>query len=278
MDTNNDEVDYMSDTFLESLCTPAPGLVTVRSIARKRTHEELSKKCLSNSTAPHEVKLREEGLQKQVDATNKGFGLLLKMGYKPGQGLGKNAEGRQEPVPIALPEGRSGLGLATAKKEMMDWQQQLVQVRQTYFRSSMAERYRQCRIRNQLTAARNLCFQLDTERDITVPINPDYWPVSEDAHVQPEAAGPDASDLSPSSASCCVNLLEPDIPIVPDDDSECVVSKRTVIDDKESERLLEKIVRYLRRKHTFCFWCSAQYESQDILMKQCPGPTEADHD
>ncbi|KAF7255357.1 hypothetical protein EG68_10132 [Paragonimus skrjabini miyazakii] len=277
MGTNNDEDDYMSDAFLESLCTPAPGLVTVRSITRKRTHEEVSKKCLSDSTAPREAKLREEGLQKQVDPTNKGFSLLIKMGYKPGQGLGKNAEGRQEPVPITLPEGRSGLGLATAKKEIVDWQQKLVQVRQTYFQSSMAERYRQCRIRNQLTAARNLCFQLDAEKNITVPINPDYWPVLEDAHVQPEVTALDVSDGSPSSASCCEKVLEPDIPVVPDDDSECVVSKRTVMDE-DSERILEKIVRYLRRKHAFCFWCSVQYESQDILMKQCPGPTEVDHD
>ena len=37
-----------------------------------------------------EAEKREEGLNKSLDATNKGFALLQKMGYKPGDGIGKS--------------------------------------------------------------------------------------------------------------------------------------------------------------------------------------------
>ena len=37
-----------------------------------------------------EAEKREEGLSKSLDVTNKGFALLQKMGYKPGDGIGKS--------------------------------------------------------------------------------------------------------------------------------------------------------------------------------------------
>ena len=40
--------------------------------------------------------------------------MLARMGFKPGQGLGKAGDGRTEPVPIELKSGRGGLGLAAA--------------------------------------------------------------------------------------------------------------------------------------------------------------------
>jgi len=49
----------------------------------------------------------------------KGIGskLLEKMGYKPGQGLGKNNEGIVEPVKLQANKGRSMLGLETDERE-----------------------------------------------------------------------------------------------------------------------------------------------------------------
>lgn len=37
-----------------------------------------------------EAEKRDEGLGKSLDASNKGFALLQKMGYKPGEGIGKS--------------------------------------------------------------------------------------------------------------------------------------------------------------------------------------------
>jgi len=39
-----------------------------------------------------EEQQRQEGLEKAIDCTNKGFSLLQKMGYKPGSGIGKNSK------------------------------------------------------------------------------------------------------------------------------------------------------------------------------------------
>lgn len=67
----------------------------------QREHEMLKKKCakeLEISRRPKfgemEAEKREEGLQKSLDSTNKGFALLAKMGYKAGESLGKEKTGR----------------------------------------------------------------------------------------------------------------------------------------------------------------------------------------
>ncbi len=52
--------------------------------------------------AEHERAERARGLAQPISAENKGFGMLLKMGFKPGQGLGKDETGRSEPIPIEM--------------------------------------------------------------------------------------------------------------------------------------------------------------------------------
>ena len=39
-----------------------------------------------------EAEKRDEGLNKSLDSSNKGFALLQKMGYKPGAGIGKSGK------------------------------------------------------------------------------------------------------------------------------------------------------------------------------------------
>ena len=39
-----------------------------------------------------EAERREEGLNSTIDGGNKGFALLQKMGYKPGQAIGKSGK------------------------------------------------------------------------------------------------------------------------------------------------------------------------------------------
>merc|ERR1719447_2427158 len=53
---------------------------------------------------------RAEGLARKLEPDNKGFAMLVRMGYNPGQCLGKDKQGRLEPVTIAMRQGRAGLG------------------------------------------------------------------------------------------------------------------------------------------------------------------------
>jgi len=53
---------------------------------------------------------RAEGLARKLEPDNKGFAMLVRMGYNPGQCLGKEQQGRLEPVTIAMRQGRAGLG------------------------------------------------------------------------------------------------------------------------------------------------------------------------
>lgn len=47
----------------------------------------------------------------------RGFQLLSKMGYQPGQGLGKTASGAAVPIAVEIKSKRTGLGVDEANKE-----------------------------------------------------------------------------------------------------------------------------------------------------------------
>lgn len=52
-----------------------------------------------------------------VSDLSRGWKLLEQMGYKDGEGLGANKQGRKDPVGLFLKRGRSGLGAAAPHEE-----------------------------------------------------------------------------------------------------------------------------------------------------------------
>ncbi|KHJ88282.1 g-patch domain protein [Oesophagostomum dentatum] len=54
---------------------------------------------------------------KPLNDANKGFRLLQSMGWKEGEGLGKEGKGRQQPVESAVRKDRQGLGASQAKEQ-----------------------------------------------------------------------------------------------------------------------------------------------------------------
>ncbi|THD22628.1 Coiled-coil domain-containing protein 75 [Fasciola hepatica] len=290
-----DEDDYMSDKFITSLCDQPPGLSTARSVQRQRVTEVNSKKGRTLSRAEEEAKRRTEGLQKQVDPTNKGFNMLVKMGYAPGQGLGKNAEGRSEPVPIEVRSDRSGLGRGMAVRESREIfqriRQQMMLAERSQFQGVMSTKFRLSRAKRQLEAARRICFQLDSAQSIPVPVSSSFWPIPEiqnplsperepvrryrsDHRTSGSHHSQDDRDRSPFYDD------RDQLPQLSDEEQDLTSlnadNPRTV--DANILSVLQDLVVYLRDRHSYCFWCSAQYADRDELNKECPGPSEEDHE
>ncbi|KAF5364148.1 hypothetical protein D9756_000553 [Leucocoprinus leucothites] len=89
-----------------------------------------------------------------------------------------------------------------------------------------------------------------------------------------------------------------------EDEEGRTVTTRTITPDKEKKKLVELnqeydydfleeavqflrlqpqdrlhlVLSYLRTTYAYCFYCGTEYESQEEMSLQCPGPEEEDHD
>jgi len=259
----SDEEDYMSDAFLATLEDVRPGLK--RSHATQREHKLLKKKieeCQSKKpkSSQLEVEKREEGLQKSLDSTNKGFALLAKMGYKAGESLGKSGKsGRLEPIPIEVKNNRSGLGRDAAIQHIKETKAKLKSMQQksnpttstAEFRASQSLKVRSKRVESDLFNSQKACRQLDLGKDFTEPVEAWFWPKAI---------------------------------VVEDNDEE--EAKIREIDEDESEEeveippeeMLKILTEYLRAEYLFCIWCGITFKDAEDLNNSCPGNDRDSHD
>lgn len=96
----------MSDAFLSKIQDVKPGVSMVRRVkeAMKKEAEQKEKNIRNRQKTykEQEKDSREAALQSSISNENKGFALLQKMGYKAGQGLGKQGAGRVDPIPLNI--------------------------------------------------------------------------------------------------------------------------------------------------------------------------------
>ena len=60
---------------------------------------------------------------------NKGLAMMQKMGFKIGTGLGKDGEGRRNPVQIGeVKEDKKGIGIATARQQKIINEERIKQI------------------------------------------------------------------------------------------------------------------------------------------------------
>eukprot|EP00286_Rhodomonas_abbreviata_P012251 CAMPEP_0181337304 /NCGR_PEP_ID=MMETSP1101-20121128/27936_1 /TAXON_ID=46948 /ORGANISM="Rhodomonas abbreviata, Strain Caron Lab Isolate" /LENGTH=148 /DNA_ID=CAMNT_0023447767 /DNA_START=127 /DNA_END=570 /DNA_ORIENTATION=+ len=100
--------DYMNitpDEYVKSFVPVETGLPQKRSAASSGSAPGPTK---SLKTKMSEA--LDEGLSNPLAEDNVGFRMLAKMGFKAGQGLGKNEAGTTEPVDVRIRGGRKGLG------------------------------------------------------------------------------------------------------------------------------------------------------------------------
>lgn len=161
-----------------------PGLVFNRATARKyeleKRHEQSSKPCSKHEL---ETKRRDESLKTSaLREDNKGFSLMLKMGYKKGEALGKTTseEGGDEPevkkrliepIPIVLKSDRVGLGRASESRQRVDEIRRAREHFEQQTRASYLDKKRSnFHLRHavhSLHKCQRVCFHLDTSRNVS---------------------------------------------------------------------------------------------------------------
>ncbi|XP_051503948.1 G patch domain-containing protein 11 [Myxocyprinus asiaticus] len=258
----DDEDDYMSDAFLNKISDVRPGVPMakrVKEAMRKETlHKEKNAQNRQKSYKEQERESRDAALQSSISTENKGFALLQKMGYKAGQGLGREGAGRVEPVPLSIKTDRGGIGMEEMKKRKADEELQnyrkKVQMKQHMEKKSLEDfrvRKRTEREERQtlgdLRKSQRACEQLDSQKGFTVPRDIWYWPevVKEEEEDEEEEAKSEGSE-----------------------------------DEEELTPLdkLQFLTSYLRGVHFYCIWCGTAYNDEEDLGSNCPGDTALDHD
>ncbi|XP_018595588.2 G patch domain-containing protein 11 isoform X3 [Scleropages formosus] len=230
------------------------------ALRKEEIHKEKNLQNRQKTYKEQEQESRETKLQSSISNENKGFALLAKMGYKAGQGLGKDGAGRVEPIPLNIKSDRGGIGMEEVKKrkaeEKLECYRQKVRVQQQAEKQSL-EDYR-VRMRTEreerqtegdLRRSQRVCEQLDSKKGITVPREDWYWP-----------------DLKTESN---------------DDDDDDDDSAEEEDDEQLQLSSLEKLhilTSYLRGEHLYCIWCGTTYNNEEDLHSNCPGDTAADHD
>ncbi|XP_015592305.1 G patch domain-containing protein 11 [Cephus cinctus] len=253
----SDEEDYMSDKFLQGTEKYiAPSLI--HRHADKRELELLKKKAeiearlkeKNKSVRAIEEEKREEGLSSAISSNNKGFEMLMKMGYKPGQGIGKRETGISEPISVDVKANRFGLGKNPKKKltsKNKKPESKLEDLNTDDFRGRIAQKKSEHLTEADLYKSQKVCEQLDTQNQIETPTELWFWPAK-----QQTKGSDDETDN--------------------DEDEEVQEQEELAASEK-----LEILTKYLRDKYSYCLWCGAAYDDEDDLRDNCPGTTRDDH-
>ncbi|CAG6017640.1 G patch domain-containing protein 11 [Menidia menidia] len=257
---SDEEEDYMSDAFLSKIRDVKPGVSMVRrmkeAIKKEEQHKEKNIKNRQKTYKEQEKESRETALQSAISNQNKGFALLQKMGYKAGQGLGKEGAGRVDPIPLSIKTDRGGIGLEELKKrkaeEELEHYRHKVQAKKQNetksledFRSRVRTEREERKIEGDLRRSQLSCEQLDSQKGITIPREAWYWPKS--------------------------NVDDEEDDLEEEDEEEDIVELTSF--DK-----LQILTSYLRGVHFYCIWCGTAYNDEEDLCSNCPGNTAAEHD
>ncbi|KAL7060032.1 hypothetical protein AAHC03_010094 [Spirometra sp. Aus1] len=301
-DSSSDD-DYMSDKFLNPPTQPKPGLLNVRSVQQHRVALERAHSSKSISREKQMELSRDKGLNTKIGEENVGFKLMMKMGFKPSGGLGKHAEGRSEPIPIEIIDGRAGLGLHNIHQKrirLKEQRQHKMEAFQHQFRDSMAARFKMEKAQRQLNAARGICKRLDLSQNREKPTSDDFWPPDDikaqllaqsslirkevcrsnrpKYHKRLRSASPDHLKREETIESLASGYESPEAPASSSDDELCDIdAAQHGPVEKRPDEILLRLSLYLRETHFYCFWCGAQYAGYSALASNCPGPSEDDH-
>ncbi|CAH0562029.1 unnamed protein product [Brassicogethes aeneus] len=260
---SDSEDDYMSFKVLVDCQEDVrPSLLFNRE---KRKHELFKKKQdpvpQKRQKSFHELERenRDRGLNTAISTENKGFKLLEKMGFKPGDGLGKSKAGLKEPIDIVLRQGTSGVGRESHIKEVQSKrvQHKINRLRtcQNQFRLATKERTALNLLRKDFYKAQRICEELDFRIKLPDPVEEFYW-TKETIKKRRKLDKKEADSGTESS-----------------DDEFDEEFEQYITEDN-----LSALIDYIRSKHLYCLYCVITGTDEEDLRENCPGPYRRDHD
>lgn len=170
-----------------------------------------------------------------------GFQMMQKMGFKVGEGLGKEPfTAITEPIQVHAKKGRAGIGSTTVAHDPTNWAPST----ESEYRESTRSKYQEAIDRATVEKLQRFCFR---------------------------ASGEDLAVADGSLAAEDVNpLWRP-----------TVDSNGPIVDSGEptqsTEEELDSLLTYAREIHFYCPFCSVQYDDEADLAANCPGKARAAH-
>ncbi|KAM7362578.1 G patch domain-containing protein 11-like [Cochliomyia hominivorax] len=275
----SDEEDYMSDKFLTGLQDVRPSLINNRGKKRQievelkhKEHNKKQKELKQLTGAAVDNERLQIALSKPLEQENKGFKLLAKMGYKPGQALGKQdvidnstkvtttqTKRLIEPIGITIKSDRQGLGRETALKELKERRKKIREDRLKKqlggetsiedFRRRTTQKHEEKFVLNALRRCEVTCENLDLEAKLEKPEMLWFWPArvnvpEEQEEFKKQENENDYEDLE---------------------------------EEFSNQEKLEMLTNYLRTSYLFCYWCGERYHNEQDLNDNCPGLTKDEH-
>ncbi|VDI81820.1 Hypothetical predicted protein [Mytilus galloprovincialis] len=279
---DDEEDDYMSDTFLTKCTDTRPGLLSGNTARIHKVEKKIKESNIKNIVKPKSVvehEKREEGLQAAIKSDNKGFALLAKMGYKPGMGIGKQGEGRKEPVGINFRTGRGGLGAeADRKRRKENWtamrasrhikRQKMESNLKRDFQQRMSSKFTDGKAERDVIKSQKVCEHLDSEMGTTIPDEWYFWPKS----MLPKKKKKNETETG-TETGLSFEVVEEE-----EDDDDNEEEEEEEEDFLTNQEKLEALTAYLRTIHLYCIWCGTKFEDEDDLTTNCPGDTADAHD
>ena len=229
-----------------------------------------------------------KGLNMPIPESNVGHRLLAKMGYRPGQSLGKSQTGLTAPISILSDVGKSqreGLGVQADREREKERRAQRRRLAESAHKSRFvgmsSELFARQQRSTELTRAQSAVARLDMAagfarhalwgRELADEAAPDDED-DEHADVPPERREPptiyEDAETEPHAPQRhpLDRLPRPG------------AAEPPVLSDEEVRVGLSAVLRYLRDTHLYCFYCGAKFSDQKDMDEHCPGPDKGAHD
>jgi len=217
---------------------------------------------------------------------------------------------RVEPLPLNEWAGKTGIGLRkraaspSASERLAKMAKLAEETDHVGFRDRARQEYEERRAQGRLAPAQRTCINLDEKDGRKFNV---LWLNPENVETFPEGFIDDLDDpelvarLSRQQvgdtiegrlkAKMRADALQPLTTTLEDDEAPpekaklrgSPYSEEEIQEARQFLRLnakhrLQLVLDYLRQRYAYCFWCGTQYDNQEDMDQNCPGPEEDAHD